>query len=113
MKELKGVEEFEKVIGERRFVVIDFYADWCLPCKYLTSILEKLEKNYRDLKFYKLNVDKNIEIAFRYGITSIPTVLIFYNGKVVGGFIGAMSERDVVIELERSMRKVHDSDIRM
>ncbi len=105
MKKLNG-SEFKKVIDQEDLVVVDFYADWCMPCRYISPILEKLEKEFGEkVKFYKLNVDDNQEIAFEYGIASIPTVLFFKKGKVVGGFIGAMPENAVKTEIQKALEK--------
>ncbi len=104
MKQLNG-EEFRKVIEGEKLVVVDFYADWCMPCKYLSPVLEKLSKEFDGkVEFYKLNVDDEQEIAFEYGIASIPTVLFFRKGKVVGGFIGAMPESAVKAEIDKALR---------
>ncbi|MET1124353.1 MAG: thioredoxin [Archaeoglobaceae archaeon] len=102
MKKLSA-EEFRKVIESENLVVVDFYADWCLPCRYLSPILEKLEKEFSDVKFYKLDVDEEQEVAIEYGIASIPTVLFFRRGKVVGGFIGAMPESAVKAEIQKAL----------
>ncbi len=105
MKKLNG-NEFKKVIDQEELVVVDFYADWCMPCRYISPVLEKLEKEFGGkVKFYKLNVDDNQEIAFEYGIASIPTVLFFKKGKVVGGFIGAMPENAVKAEIQKALEK--------
>lgn len=96
-------KEFVNLIRSDRLVVVDFYADWCMPCRYLSPILEKLSKEYKDVEFYKLNVDENQELAFEYGISSIPTVLFFKKGQIVGGFVGAMPESMVREEIEKAM----------
>ena len=97
-------ERFREVIQSEKLVVVDFYADWCMPCRYIAPILEKLAKEYNGkAEFYKLNVDENQEVAFEYGIASIPTVLFFRNGRIVGGFIGAMPENAVRAEIERAL----------
>ncbi len=95
--------EFLQVINSDKLVVVDFYADWCMPCKFLSPLLEKLSREYKDVEFYKLNVDENQELAFEYGISSIPTVLFFRRGRVVGGFVGAMPENMIREELERAL----------
>ena len=98
-------EEFRRVIGNEKLVVVDFYADWCMPCKYIGPILEKLEREFDgQAEFYKLNVDNNQDIAFEFGIASIPTVLFFKGGKVVGGFIGAMPESAVKSEIKKALQ---------
>ena len=109
MKQLKA-EEFEKVVNSEKLVVVDFYADWCMPCRYISPVLEKLEKEMDSrVEFYKLNVDENRELAFEFGISSIPTVLFFYKGKVVGGFIGAMPEKAVRDEIKKALDKISAS----
>lgn len=101
MKKLNS-EEFRKVVESGKVVAVDFYADWCMPCRYLSPVLEKLEKEYNGkVEFYKLNVDEEQEIAFEYGISSIPTVLFFKDGKIIGGFVGAMPEREVREEIDK------------
>ncbi|MEG9194202.1 MAG: thioredoxin [Candidatus Methanoglobus sp.] len=95
--------EFMSVIREDKLVVVDFYADWCMPCRYLSPVLEKLSKEFPDVEFYKVNVDENQELAFEYGISSIPTVLFFRKGEIVGGFVGAMPESMVRAEIEKAL----------
>ncbi len=106
MKQLRG-DEFREAIESDELVVVDFYADWCMPCRYLSPVLEKLEKEFDGrARFYKVNVDENQDLAFEFGIASIPTVLFFRKGKVVGGFIGAMPESAVRTEIEKALEKV-------
>lgn len=105
MEQLNG-ENFSEAINSDMLVVVDFYADWCMPCRYISPILEKLSKEFDGkAKFYKLNVDENQEVALEYGISSIPTVLFFRKGKVVGGFIGAMPESAVRAEIKKALSK--------
>ncbi|MCS7121577.1 MAG: thioredoxin [Archaeoglobaceae archaeon] len=96
--------ELKKVVNGEELVVVDFYADWCMPCRYLSPILEKLEKEFKEVKFYKLNVDEEKDLAFELGISSIPTVLFFKKGKVVGGFIGALPESAVRSEIKKVLK---------
>lgn len=106
MEQLNG-ENFSEAINSDMLVVVDFYADWCMPCRYISPILEKLSKEFDGkAKFYKLNVDENQEVALEYGISSIPTVLFFRKGKVVGGFIGAMPESAVRAEIKKALSKL-------
>ncbi|MEM0022140.1 MAG: thioredoxin [Archaeoglobaceae archaeon] len=95
--------EFLSAIQSDKLVVVDFYADWCMPCRFLSPVLEKLSRQFKNVEFYKINVDENQELAFEYGISSIPTVLFFRKGKVVGGFVGAMPENMVKAEIERAL----------
>nr|2YNX_A Chain A, LACA THIOREDOXIN [synthetic construct]2YNX_B Chain B, LACA THIOREDOXIN [synthetic construct] len=85
-------ENFDEVIKKNnKVVVVDFWAEWCGPCRMIAPIIEELAKEYAGkVVFGKLNVDENPEIAAKYGIMSIPTLLFFKNGKVVDQLVGAM-----------------------
>ena len=71
-------------------VVLDFYADWCGPCKMLSPELDIVAKNNSDVKIYKINVDKNPEVARSYGIMSIPTLILYKEGKLIKQTLGYM-----------------------
>lgn len=72
-------------------VVVDFWAEWCGPCKMIAPILEELaEENSETFKVGKVNVDDNRQTAMQYGVRSIPTLLVFQDGKVAGQIVGAM-----------------------
>lgn len=82
-------KDFDEVIKGR--VLVDFYADWCGPCKMLGPVLEKIN----DIDIIKVNVDKNEDLARKYGIMSIPCVILFDNGKEIKRNIGFMNEEKV------------------
>lgn len=74
-------------------VLVDFWAEWCGPCKMIAPILDELSVEMASqLKFVKVNVDENREIASQFGIRSIPTILIFKGGQVKGQMVGAMGK---------------------
>tara|TARA_B000000557_G_C20474082_1_gene316739 strand:- start:103 stop:429 length:327 start_codon:yes stop_codon:yes gene_type:complete len=77
--DLNQDDDFDKLMhdSENIYAIVDFYAPWCGPCKKLTPALEKLSEKYTDLSFFKVNVDEHDEIADKYGITSLPTFLVF------------------------------------
>ncbi len=83
--------EFEKeVLKSQTPVVVDFYADWCGPCRMVSPIIEQLSGEYGGkVKFVKVNTDDNPEVAMKYGIMSIPTIMVFKNGQVASTVIGA------------------------
>jgi len=81
---------FQEVMEHNPVVVVDFYADWCGPCKLVAPIMEKLATEYDGkAKFTKLDVDDNPAIADKFGIMSIPTLIVFKSGKPAERFVGA------------------------
>jgi len=81
---------FDKALDSTIPVVIDFYADWCGPCRAVAPIIDKLAEEYRGkMVFMKLNVDENSKVADRYEIVSIPTLLVFSKGKATKKIVGA------------------------
>ena len=81
-----SLQEFNNLVNDD-FVLVDFYADWCGPCKMLSPVLEELE-NSRGVKVVKVDVDKNEEVARTYGVMSIPTLIMFKNGELVDKKVG-------------------------
>lgn len=80
----------EEITNTDKLVLVDFYANWCGPCKMLSPVLEELE-NSRGVKVVKVDVDKNEEVARNYGVMSIPTLIMFKNGELVDKKVGYMS----------------------
>ena len=78
----------EKVEKGKGLVLVDFWAVWCPPCRALAPIIEQVSKEAKDAKVYKVNIDEARDIAMRYQITSIPTTMLFKDGKVVEAFVG-------------------------
>lgn len=99
-------ENFHKEIKESNVpVLIDFYADWCGPCKMMAPIIEELANDYKGKAgIFKLNVDDAREIATEYKITSIPTVMIFNKGEKVDEFIGAMPKNRLEDHLNKYLQ---------
>ena len=84
-----SLQEFNNLVNDE-FVLVDFYANWCGPCKMLSPVLEELE-NSRGVMVVKVDVDKNEEVARNYGVMSIPTLIMFKNGELVDKKVGYMS----------------------
>ena len=77
-------------------VVVDFYADWCGPCKMLGPVMESAAEKIGDVKFYKVNVDESEDVAARYGIMSIPSVFLFKDGNLKAKSVGFIPEEEVI-----------------
>ena len=89
-------KSFEETISSKDLVLVDFFATWCMPCKMLRPILEKVEKALPTVKFCSLDIDQNEEIAKNYRIFSVPTMVVFREGKVVDSLVGLNSFDEVL-----------------
>ena len=84
-----NTKEFDEVINKEKLVLIDFWAGWCAPCRMLAPIIEQIADQYEGkLIVGKVDIDDNQDLAVRYGIQTIPTVVLFKDGKVVAKEIG-------------------------
>lgn len=86
---VKSEEEFKTAISASNLVVVDFFAVWCGPCKMIAPMLEKFSKDYSNVNFYKVDVDELPSVAASNEVTSMPTLLFFKSGELVGKVIGA------------------------
>lgn len=84
-----NASNFDNLISNG-LVLVDFYADWCGPCRMLASQLEDLSNNRSEIDIIKINVDDNQDLAKKYGIMSIPALMLFKDGKLVDSKIGYM-----------------------
>lgn len=96
VKEISS-QDFENIIKDNK-VVIDCYAPWCGPCRMLSPLIDELASENSNINFYKLNVDNNNDIATKFGIMSIPTILIFENNNLKNKIIGFRS-KDELLEI--------------
>lgn len=89
-------QNFEtEVLKSATPVLVDFWAEWCMPCKMLTPTIEKLADSYAGkVKVGKLDTDSNRDTAMKFGISAIPTVILFKDGQVAQKFVGLRQERD-------------------
>ena len=94
-------ENYEKeVLKSDKTVVLDFYADWCGPCRMMGPIIEEIAEEKADtIRVGKINVDENQDLAMEYGIMSIPTIVIMNNGKVSKTFVGVKDKNEILNEI--------------
>ena len=95
IKEVASADFDQTVLeaSKNKPVVVDYWAPWCGPCRMITPIIEELDKDYDGvIEFYKLNIDESQDIASRYNIMSIPTVIIFKDGEVCEAIAGVKSK---------------------
>ncbi len=91
-------ENFEKEVEKSEGVVIvDFYADWCGPCKMMSPIIDEIAEENSDIKVGKVNCDEEPNLAIKFDVMSIPTILIFKNGKLEKTFIG-LTPKETILE---------------
>ena len=93
----------EKVLASDKLTVIDFWAEWCGPCRAIGPVIEELSKEYNGkVNIGKVNVDHNPQLSVNYGITSIPAILFIKDGKVVDKLVGAQPKSNFVKRLRRT-----------
>jgi thioredoxin 1 len=92
--EITGATFGREVLDSEQDVLVDFWAPWCAPCRAMNPILERVvAERESSLKLVKVNIDEEVELAVRYGISSIPAVLLFRDGEPAAGAVGAMPQR--------------------
>jgi thioredoxin 1 len=97
------MSKFREIINGSIPVLVDFYADWCAPCKMMTPILEQLSKEMKgSVRVVKVNVDNNREAAMQYGIRNIPTILLFRNGQVKWQGAGVMQADQLKLIIQQN-----------
>lgn len=102
--EMKFTEEnFDaEVLNGGSLALVDFYADWCGPCKMMGPVIEELAEKYSgQVKIGKLNVDDNPQIAAKYRVMSIPTIIFFKNGAAVETLVGVQKKEDLEAKMEQ------------
>ena len=97
-----GAGNFDtEVLQSAEPVVVDFWAEWCQPCKMLTPVLDKMSQKYAGrLRVVKCNVDENQDIAMKYGVMSIPNLIFYMDGQVVNQAVGYMNESQLSTKID-------------
>jgi thioredoxin 1 len=105
MIQIENKEHLEQILSENSAVVMDFYADWCGPCKQLIPTLEKVseDEKYKGIAFCKINVDENEELSTSYGIRSIPTIKYIKKSEVIKTTLGIQTAKAIMTTLEEIM----------
>ena len=91
---------FEEIKKNNRAILIDFYADWCGPCRMLSPIIDEIAKERDDIVVGKINVDNEPELAEKFGVFSIPTLVIIKNGEIAHQSAGARPKAQIIALLE-------------
>lgn len=86
-------KDFDEKVGDSGLAVVDFHAEWCGPCRMLGPVIEELSEENDDVTIGKVNLDSNPELAVKYGVRSIPTVLFIKDGEVVDRLTGAAAKK--------------------
>ncbi len=100
VKKINNNEFQSEVLNGKGVALVDLFADWCMPCQMITPIIEEISNEKTDVKFFKVNVDETPEVAIKYGVSSIPTLLIFKDGELVNKVVGAYPKESIVKLLE-------------
>jgi len=93
---------FDEALKKHKIVIVDFWAEWCMPCKFYAPIFEKVAEKLRGKAlFAKLNVDENPITSMKYGITAIPTTIVFVNGRPAKQIIGVVDEATLLATIRK------------
>jgi thioredoxin 1 len=92
----------QEVLSHKGVVLVDFYAEWCGPCKIVAPLVEEISNEMPEVKFVKVSVDENPDLASQYSIFSIPTFLIFKDGQMVSQFAGALGKDGIAGEIKKA-----------
>lgn len=105
IKEVKEKDFKEEVLEADKPVLVDFWAEWCLPCRRMEPVVEKIGEEFKDkIKVCKVNVDENPSTASEYGIRGIPSLFIFKKGEVVDRIVGVTSFKELANRIDRILR---------
>ena len=96
MSKILNNENFQSEVLDKSIALVDFYADWCGPCKMIAPIIEEIAKERSDVSVGKVNVDESVGIAMEYNVVSIPTMIIFKNGKEASRIVGYTPKEEIL-----------------
>lgn len=90
----------DEVLKTEQTVLVDFWADWCMPCKMLSPIVDQIAEEHSEIKVCKVDIDKEADLAMEYKVMSIPTLVVFKNGQIANQTVGVQSKTDIEGMLE-------------
>ncbi len=92
MNEITKIAEYE---GSNGVVVLDFVADWCYPCKMMSPLVDQMASKFANLRFFKVDVEKGSEIAQKFGVTAVPTLVVLNNNSEVNRIVGVQNRESL------------------
>ena len=92
---------YDSIVEKNECVLLDFYADWCGPCRMVAPIIEEIANERSDVAVAKVNVDENPDLAGKFGVASIPTLVVIRNGKIASRSVGARPKDQILDMLDR------------
>ena len=100
MVKVLNEQNFEsEILNSKGLALVDFYADWCGPCKMIAPIVAEISEERTDVIVGKVNVDDNLKIAYKYNVVNIPTLIVFKDGKEVEQIVGYRSKQEILEKL--------------
>ena len=93
VKKINNTEFENEVLNGKGIALVDLFTDWCMPCQMIAPIIEEISNEKAEVNFFKVNVDETPEVAIKYGVSSIPTLLIFKDGELVNKAVGATQKK--------------------
>lgn len=96
MEIIKNLNELEQVFNSHDFVIVDFYADWCMPCKMVLKHIESTQDLLPHVKIVKVNVDESNDLTAHYGVRSIPTIMFVKSGQIEKTVIKALNQKEMI-----------------
>lgn len=96
VKKLNSLNFESEILNNTGIALVDFYADWCGPCKMVSPIVDEIAAERSDITVGKLNVDESGDLAMKYGVMSIPTLIVFKNGKEAARAVGYRPKEDII-----------------
>ena len=98
---INGENYEEEVLHADQPILVDFYADWCGPCRMMSKIIDEIAEEATSIKIGKVNVDENQELANEYGVMSIPTMILFKDGEIEKVFVGVSDKKEILNAIEK------------